>query len=297
MLFCREHTCRLCVDNIDINLDLLITDPVVESAPRNICAKHALCNHVFAGGNICLEVLPSLSDVYCPGHLDRKEKKNEPKNSTDFLRCSGVNSKGKRCGTLRNEGDKKWWCYDHLKQASPELLDRDDEGAAQLLVGETIVRGLRALQTADEKQGRSRRAQRGPINNGRNDTLGLVSCCGKSTGKKNSRCLSKTFGDPAKKWYCPLHIVHSAVVPPFPPPDVVFGSKFVSMDEEMDDTDHAIKGRGDRAEKSKPRKYEDEGEERERKLRKWEEKQGKRKRDDADGSSSSHNGKGKMLIK
>lgn len=297
MLFCREHTCRLCVENCDFNLDLLITDPVFVVAPRNICAKHVLCNHVFKGGNICLEVLPSLSDVYCSGHLDRKEKKNEPRNSTDFLRCSGVNSKRNRCGTSRTEGDKRWWCHDHSNQAAQELSDRDEEGAAQLLIGEMIVRGLRAVQTADEKQGRSRRLQRDSLNNGSNDTLGLVACCGKSTGKKNSRCFSKTFGDPAKKWYCPLHIGHSAVVPLFPPSNVKFGSNFVSVNEEMDGTDHAIKGRGDSAEKSKSRKYDVEGEERERKLKKGGEKQSKRKRDDDSSSSRSHNRKGKMLIK
>jgi hypothetical protein len=98
VLFCREHTCRLCIDNIS-NLAHLITDPVVERAPRNICAKHVLCNHVFKGGNLCLKVLPFLSDIYCASHLEGQEKKDKSSISIDFLRCFGVNSKGNCCGT------------------------------------------------------------------------------------------------------------------------------------------------------------------------------------------------------
>ena len=125
MLFCREHTCRVCY---------LIGDPCVRPVmteyPRNVCEDHPLCQRVMGSGSLCYsQSLPN--SCFCAEHeadekhveekdTDEAEKFDEdaPLREGDGV-CCGIAKKSKqRCKTIRRSGTGgDWYCEHHVDQA------------------------------------------------------------------------------------------------------------------------------------------------------------------------------------
>eukprot|EP00597_Dinobryon_sp_UTEXLB2267_P013697 CAMPEP_0170108520 /NCGR_PEP_ID=MMETSP0020_2-20130122/6618_1 /TAXON_ID=98059 /ORGANISM="Dinobryon sp., Strain UTEXLB2267" /LENGTH=3294 /DNA_ID=CAMNT_0010333253 /DNA_START=40 /DNA_END=9925 /DNA_ORIENTATION=+ len=131
--YCTFHTCRVCQES-SIFPPL---GPVLEYAPRNVCAEHPLCNKIFRHGGICDKVaVPSMS--YCHDHMELKTKKK--KNVLLAIKgdgqCHGIaKSTRKRCKAKGESSDGgRFWCKDHmqqkdevLKKEKAELSDDDEE--------------------------------------------------------------------------------------------------------------------------------------------------------------------------
>ena len=129
-LFCVMHSCKVCL--LFASADNIVSDVVLDDAPRNSCANHPLCNKVFRSGiQCCITAEPP--GLFCSKH-NKEEEKPKVGLAVDG-QCWGIskNSK-KRCGTKlvpppKSEG--RWYCPDHIGQKPKEADDDTDESVLQ----------------------------------------------------------------------------------------------------------------------------------------------------------------------
>lgn len=129
-LFCLVHTCRICVDCGVRPLER----PVLEDSPRNVCADHPLCSHVFPSGNLC-HFSTAEASMYCDKH-DPEKRVAVAKVARAVIpgdgKCHGITKKKKkRCGNVGvKPNGGKWYCVDH-RSMDPSLEDVDEEEAVE----------------------------------------------------------------------------------------------------------------------------------------------------------------------
>jgi hypothetical protein len=120
-LYCQDHSCKECKGGDIINA-------AIEKAPRNHCAKHALCEFIDRKGKTCNAIRVQAS-LYCVEH-EKNEAQNVPHtiDTNKKAACSGITSKRKNClsNLLKHEIKGKWYCDAHVSQA-PKEGDSSDE--------------------------------------------------------------------------------------------------------------------------------------------------------------------------
>lgn len=228
----------MCQDNVEDGS--LIDEPVTDEAPRNACAAHPLCGHVFSRGGLCHKGAVDGS-FYCHRHGDESR---ESKREVERVRhrgdgkCAGINRKRKRCGARGSApSGGRWFCSAHMDQDSDaddvEVGDEDSDDA-DLNGGAVAASGAieqAALQTyiVELRQGEVLRGSY---------AAPFMRCCGRLGEGTGDQCSTHgvTRKGP-KPWYCAAHEIQAPWFVPVETVPLVVDSKESKISVECTDVE------------------------------------------------------------